>query len=96
MAEQKFWYVVRFNTREVDKLEEPEGILRTDYCLVQGTSYENVAFQIKNLCNPFTETDKNGKTLTLKKCYKIYGTEFERKSDAMDYLIDLKSKNKSS
>ena len=96
MAEQKFWYVVRFNTREVDKLEEPEEILRTDYCLVQGTSYENVAFQIKNLCKPFTETDQNGKTRTLKKCYKIIGTEFKRKSEAMDYLIDLKNKNKSS
>lgn len=96
MAEQKFWYVIRFNIREVDRLEETDEVLRTEYCIVQGTSYPNAAFQIKNLCNPFKETDKDGKTLTLKKCYKIIGTEFERKSDALDYLIDFKNKNKSS
>lgn len=96
MAEQKFWYVVRFNTRDVERLEEVDEVLRTEYCVVQGTSYENVAFQVKNLCNPFTETDQNGKIRTLKKCYKIIGTEFGRKSEALDYLIELKNKNKSS
>lgn len=91
MSEQKYWYVVRLNVREVNN-DDANGVLRTEYCIVQGTSYEDVAAQLRSINKPFKEKNEYGETLTLKKCFKIHGSEFERKSDAMDYLIDLKHK----
>ncbi len=91
MVEQKYWYVVKLNVREVGN-DDQDGIIRTEYCVVQGTSYENVAWQLKSIYKPFDETNEYGEILHLKKCYKIYGTQFETRAKAMDYLMELKYK----
>lgn len=92
MADKKYWYVVRVNIREVGD-ERDEGVLQTDYIVIQGTSFEETAAQLRSIYKePFKGKNEFGETLTLKKCFRILGEEYKRKTDAMDFVLKLKHK----
>lgn len=88
--EQKYWYIVRFNTHCLDETKEWEK--KTKYVLIHGKNFSDVARQAKPFKKPYEEKI-NGITYPLKRSVKIIGTEFKSKSEAMDYIIYLQNES---